>query len=310
MSVNQIGDDGNTHPKEPLFGAVEAGGTKFVCAIGSGPENIIDQASFATEGPEETLAKVVEYFGSRAESIGKITRLGIGCFGPVDLASTSPTWGYIISTPKPKWSNVSIAKPLSVALDVEVALETDVNAALMGEACLGAGQGFQDLAYVTVGTGIGGGIMCDGKLLHGSMHPELGHMFIARHPKDGQFSGACRFHGASCAEGLASGPAIKARWGQNAQTLPDTHEAWDMQAYYLAQLCNNILMMASPKRIILGGGVMQQEHLFPLVRKRLRTLLSRYVPMLDCDEAMENLLVPPALGQRAGILGAMLLARH
>lgn len=281
-----------------LYGAVEAGGTKFVCALGDGSGEIRAEARLPTTKPAETIGRAIEFFQAEAGRHGKIAALGIGSFGPVDLDPASPTWGFITSTPKEGWAGTELAGALGRALGVPIAFTTDVGAAAIGEGRRGAAQGLEDFAYVTVGTGIGGAAVSGGRLVRGLLHPEMGHLRPPRH-KDDAFAGVCRFHG-DCLEGLASGPALAARWGKPAEELPADHEAWEIEAHYLAHLAATLTLVLSPRRILFGGGVMAQPSLLPRVREQLTRLLGGYLdpPWLQ----------PPALGPRAGVLGALALA--
>jgi fructokinase len=277
------------------LGGIEAGGTKFVCAIGSGPDNL-ETCEFPTTTPEATIQRAVTFFKSGRP----VKAIGIGSFGPIDPNPKSPTFGYITSTPKLAWRNVDLAGAMRGALGVEIAFDTDVNAAAMGEFRWGAAQGLEDFLYLTVGTGIGGGGMSNGRLMHGRVHPEMGHIRVPHDFTRDPFPGCCPYHG-DCLEGLASAPAIEARWGQAAANLPTGHPAWDLEAHYLALgLCNWICTL-SPQRVIAGGGVMRREELFPLVRAKLAALLGDYVDLPE--------IVPPQLGTRAGVLGAIALAQ-
>lgn len=282
-----------------LYGAVEAGGTKFVCAVGTGPDDLRDLESFPTTTPEETLGRVVDYFADR-----EVEALGVGSFGPVDLDAGSPTWGHVTTTPKPDWSGADVAGTLGRALGVPVAFDTDVNAAALAEHRWGAARDVDTFVYLTVGTGIGGGGFVGGRPLHGRTHPEMGHMLLPQDPTDA-FDGVCPYHGA-CWEGLASGPAIEARWGQRAETLPPDHPAWPLEARALARGLVNLVFALSPQRIVLGGGVIQQAHLFPLVREEVRLLVNGYVPLPD---RLDAFVVPPGLGGSAGVLGGLALAQ-
>jgi len=289
-----------------LVGAIEAGGTKFVCAIGSADGNIVQKVTIPTESPEKTLPAALAFFNQHRGDF-PIESLGLGCFGPVALDPTSTNWGHILTTPKQGWSGTAVAPFFQRALDIPVAFDTDVNCALLGEVAFGAGRGIKDLVYVTVGTGIGGGILANGKVVHGAMHSEFGHMLVGRELDDpSHFSGTCRFHGGNCLEGLASGPAIARRWGAPAQDLPEGHPAWTLQAKYLATLCANLSLVTAPERIIFGGGVMQQTHLFPLIPKYLASKLGDYMP----HACGKGFILPAALGQEAGIKGALLLAQR
>jgi fructokinase len=289
-----------------LFGAIEAGGTKFVCGLGTGPENL-ETASFPTSTPAATLEKVIEFF--RREAGAALDAVGIGVFGPVDLRAESATFGFITSTPKTGWQQCDLAGTLQRALDVPVGFDTDVNAAAAGEARWGAGRGIPDFLYLTVGTGIGGGAMVNGEVIHGVLHPEMGHIRIPHDLKADPFAGACPYHG-DCLEGLASGPAIQARWGVPAPQLPPDHPWWKLEARYLAFGLATWVCTLSPERILLGGGVMQQKALFPMVRADLLALLNNYIRVPAILERIDSYVVPPQLGARAGVLGALVLAEH
>ena len=281
-----------------MFGAIEAGGTKFVCAAGDGPDDLVS-TQIQTTTPEETVGAATAFF---QPFTGKLRALGIASFGPVDLDPASATWGHITSTPKAGWRNCDLAGPLGRALGVPVGFDTDVNGAALGEARWGAGQGLSDFLYLTVGTGIGGGAMAGGRILHGFTHPEMGHIRIPHDPQD-PYAGNCPYHG-DCLEGLACGPAIRERWGLDAAQLPPWHAAWELEARYLALGIANWMFTLSPRRAILGGGVMQQAHLFPLIEKELQRILNGYIPIPP------GFLSPPLLGQRAGVLGALVLAEQ
>ena len=275
-------------------GGIEAGGSKFVCAVGSGPADL-DSVEIPTTTPEKTMGRVIEFFRQR----GRVEAVGIGSFGPIDPDPQSPTFGYITSTPKLPWRNFDLAGAIREALHVKVAFDTDVNAAALGEFRWGAAQGLHTFLYLTVGTGIGGGGMTNGRLLHGRRHPEMGHIRVPHDRDRDQFAGNCPYHG-DCLEGLAAAPAMEARWGQAPQALPMDHPAWELEAHYLALGIANLICVLSPQRIILGGGVMRREELYPLVRAKVATLLNGYIEAPD--------IVPPQLGARAGVLGAVALA--
>lgn len=289
-----------------MFGAIEAGGTKFVCAVGTGPENILSEIRFPTTTPDETLQKCMAFFQEQSK-IYTLGAIGIACFGPINLDQKSPTYGYITSTPKPGWQNTSMVKFFQNTLQIPVAFDTDVNAAALAESCWGAGQGFDPLLYLTIGTGIGGGGIVNGSPLHGLLHPEMGHISIPHDWQADPFPGNCPFHG-DCFEGLASGPAMKQRWGKPAETLPDNHPAWFLEANYIARALANLIYVVSPRRIILGGGVMQNLALFPLIHTEVQKALNQYIQSPAILENVETYIVPPALGNRAGILGALALA--
>lgn len=285
-----------------LLGSIEAGGTKFICAIGTEKGEILEKVSFMTKTPSETLKKVVEFFWNK-----KIEALGIGCFGPIDLDENSKTYGYITSTPKPNWSNYNILGELKKHFDIPISFDTDVNGAALGEIKWGNGIGLDSLIYLTVGTGIGGGVYSGGKLVHGMTHPETGHILVKREKND-NYKGKCPYHG-DCLEGMASGPAIEERWGVKAYKLEKNHEAWDLEAYYLAQGLINYILIMSPKKIILGGGVMKQKQLFPLIRKKVVEILNGYVFHKNILENIDEYIVPPKLGDNAGICGGLALAK-
>lgn len=284
------------------LGALEAGGTKMVCAIGNEHGEVFERASFPTRMPEETMADIIGFFKDR-----KIEALGISSFGPLNLDSQDPAYGSITTTPKPGWKDYPLRKVLMDALNVPVGIDTDVNGAALAEASIGAGKGLDSLVYYTIGTGVGGGAVVEGKLLHGLVHPEMGHMFLRPDPRDPAPHGFCPYHD-GCLEGMANGPAIEKRWGISAKDLDEDHVAWDIEAEYLAQMCVNTIVILSPKKIVLGGGVMHQMHLFPKIRKLTLEKLNSYVAHKAILEDMDNYIVPPALGDNAGAAGALLLA--
>lgn len=284
------------------LGALEAGGTKMVCAIGDEQGNIFDRASFPTLKPEETMGGLIEYFQDKG-----IEALGIGSFGPLSLDRNAPDFGAITTTPKLAWRNYPLRKAFADALKVPVGIDTDVNAAALGEATYGAGKGLDSLVYYTIGTGVGGGALVDGSLVHGLVHPEMGHMLLRPDPRDPTPHGFCPYHD-GCLEGMANGPAIEKRWGISAKELPEDHLAWEIEAEYLAQMCVNTIVTLSPKKIVLGGGVMHQLHLFPKIRKRTLELLNGYVAHPAILEHIDDYIVPPGLGDNAGAVGSLLLA--
>jgi fructokinase len=293
-----------------LFGGIEAGGTKFVCIIASGSDGIRAEAKFPTTTPEETLGKVLGFFQNYCIETGhKLGSIGIACFGPIDINPASPTFGYITTTPKPGWAQTNIVGLISEAMNLPVAMDTDVNVAAIGEGVWGAGKGLDDFIYLTIGTGIGGGALVNGKPVHGMVHPEMGHMRIPHNLKKDPFPGMCSYHG-DCLEGLACGPAIKERWGQAAVSLPPDHAGWDIETDYLAFAIQNLVCIASPRRVILGGGVMQQAHLFPKIRMKVQQNLNGYVQAEEIIREIDQFIVPPGLGSRSGGLGAIALAKQ
>jgi fructokinase len=303
-----MGDTPDRTPGAPLLAGVEAGGTKFACAVGTGPDDLRAEARIPTTTPAETLARVAAFLRDAAREHGPVAALGVACFGPADVDPDSPAWGRITSTPKAGWRDTDVLGPLRAALPgLPAAFDTDVNGAALGEGRWGAAVGLRDFVYVTVGTGIGGGAVVDGRPVHGLLHPEMGHVPVARDPARDPFRGGCPFHG-DCLEGLASGPAMEARWGRPPRELHGHPEAWALEADYLAAGLASVVMVLSPRRVILGGGVMEATGLLDLVRPRLAARLNGYLrhPALRGD--LRDFLVAPALGARSGVLGAMAMA--
>jgi fructokinase len=290
--------------ESPMLGAVEAGGSKFVCALGDRGGSIHSVERFPTTTPQETLAQVRNFFKT---SGAPLSALGVACFGPVMLDKRSPNYGFIGATPKAGWSHVDVIGALTREFACPIGFDTDVNAAALAEQRWGAGRGTEHLVYVTVGTGIGGGVLVDGAPLHGLMHPEIGHIRPQRHALDVHFAGICPFHG-DCLEGLASGPAIVARSGSELRELDAANVQWQLQGDYLGQLCAQLALTVSPQRIIMGGGVMSQERLFPLVRARMLNWLVGYIDRSEIRSDSDRYVVPPGLGARAGVMGALALA--
>jgi fructokinase len=277
------------------YGGVETGGSKWECAIGTGPDDLRASATIPTTTPEETIEQVLDFF----EREGPVSAIGIGSFGPIDPNPKSPTWGYITSTPKPGWANTDVAQRIERRLSVPVAFDTDVNAAALGEHRWGAAQGLDTFCYITLGTGIGGGGMTGGKLLHGLAHPEVGHVRIPHDLERDPFEGVCPFHG-DCWEGLASARAIEARWGRPPDELDGDQPAWELEAHYVALGLVTVICVLSPERILLGGGVSRQPRLLPLVQREVGRLMNGY------QDAPTIML--PALAPRSGVLGAIALA--
>ena len=277
-------------------GGIEAGGTHWNCAVAAGEDaELARVATFPTTTPAETIGRAVEFFAAEPD----LEALGVGLFGPVDVRRDSRRWGTILTTPKPDWEDVDVIGALAAALKVPIALDTDVNAAAVGEWRHGAAQGLDTFVYVTVGTGIGGGVFANGCPVHGLLHPEVGHMMVPHDRVRDPFAGCCPFHG-DCLEGLASGTALRERWGRPAEELDDP-EAWDLEAGYLALGLANLVMVLSAERIVLGGGVGRAPGLIERVRERLQQTLAGYV---DAPP-----LVAPGLGPRSGVVGAIELAR-
>ncbi len=282
------------------IGALEAGGTKMVCAIGDESGGIKEQKSFPTIDPATTLPELLAYFKDK-----EIEALGIACFGPVDLDKDSSSYGYITTTPKRAWADTDIVGYFSRGLGVKVGFDTDVNGSLLGEVTYGQAKGLGDAVYYTIGTGVGAGVMSGGKLVHGAMHPEAGHMLLRVREDDPLPDGVCPFH-KGCLEGLAAGPAIEKRWGKKAAELGDDSRVWDLESYYLAQCMVTTTVMLSPKIIILGGGVMHQKQLFPLIREKTSELLNGYIKNSRIDD-MDHYIVPASLNDDQGIMGCLKL---
>ena len=285
-----------------LIGALEAGGTKMVLAVGDENGNIFDRVSIPTRTPSETMPEMIEYFKNK-----RIEALGIGCFGPICPDRESKRYGYITSTPKLAWRDFNIVGAFKEALNVPVGFDTDVNGSCLGEVTFGSAKGLKNVIYITIGTGIGAGIMSGGQLLHGNLHPEAGHIILKRHPKD-TYTGKCPYH-RDCFEGLAAGPAIEERWGISAKDLPAGHEGLEMEAWYIAEAVANYILILAPERIILGGGVMHREELFPMIRKYTLELLAGYLDTAELSN-MDSYIVSASLNDDQGIMGCLVLGRN
>ncbi len=292
-----------------LMGGIEAGGTKFVCAVGTGPDDLRDEIRFSTTTPAETIGQAIQFFQAQESRHGKLAAIGIAAFGPLDPEPASATYGYITTTPKPGWANANFVGAIQQAFAVPVGFDTDVNGAALGEWRWGAAQDVNTFIYLTIGTGVGGGAMVNGRLLHGLVHPEMGHISLVHDWAKDSYAGRCPYHG-DCLEGMAAGPAIGERWGVKGQELPPNHPAWELEADYLAQALRNFICTLSPQRIIMGGGVMEQPQLFPLVRQKTRDYLKGYVQHPAILEQIDSYIVPPGLGNRAGVLGAIALGQQ
>jgi len=289
---------------EKLYGGMEGGGTKFVCAVGSGPDEITEAVRIPTTMPGETLKLAIAFFQKY-----NLSAIGLAPFGPLDLNPTSPTYGSITATPKPGWTGTNVVAAFQCKFDIPLAFDLDVNAAAFGEySWIPENRKLESLVYFTIGTGIGAGVIVNGKITHGLTHPEAGHMRLPHDRKEDPFPGTCPFHG-DCFEGLASGPALARRWRKPAETLPDKHPAWEQEAVYIAFALANVILTLSPQRIVLGGGVMEHQPLFPSIRDKVRGLLNGYIASSVLEGTMEEYIIPPALGNRSGILGAMALAK-
>ena len=290
--------------EQTLYGGIEAGGTKFVCAVGSGPENIVDEIRFPTTTPAETVQRVCDFY---APYLSQLRGIGLGSFGPVDIDPDSPTYGFITTTPKPHWANTNILGMLRQQLHVPIAMDMDVAAAAMGEFKWGASKGLDPSLYLTIGTGIGGGLIVNGKPFRGIVSLEMGHIRIPRDLELDPFQGSCPYHG-DCFEGLASGPAIQARFGRRAEILADDDPYWNMETDYIACALANYIFAVAPKKIILGGGVMQKSFLFGKIREKVLELLNKYLNHSMLIDHIDEYIVPPLLGNRSGILGGIAMA--
>ena len=286
-----------------LFGGIEAGGTKFVCAIGDDNGRLMDRTEIPTLAPSETMAEVIRFFRGRG-----LAAMGIGSFGPIDVNEESDTYGNITTTPKPGWKDYPFVETIRKATNLPVGFNTDVNGAALAEATLGAAKGLDSCLYITVGTGIGAGAVVEGQLLKGLSHPEMGHILIRRHPDD-PYSGNCPYHG-DCLEGMASGPAIMDRWGKPAGQLAENQAVWELEAHYLAQALAQYILILSPKKIIIGGGVSKQKQIFPLIHREVAGILNGYVALPELEAGISDFIVRPQLGDEAGIIGALLLAKQ
>lgn len=289
-----------------LCGGIETGGTWTVCALAAGPEEIVAEEEFPTTSPEETLERIFAFF--EAPGRPRPAAIGIGAFGPVDLNPASPTWGHVTTCPKPGWQGAALGPGVRDRFRLPVAFDTDVNAAALGEHGWGAGRGCGTLAYLTVGTGVGVGLLHGDRPWHGLIHPEAGHLRVPRHADD-DFAGNCPRHG-DCWEGMASGSALAERWGSDPAALPDDHPAWAIEVEYLAQGIYAVICVASPERFVVSGGViLGRSGLLPRVRARVSELNAGYLGSPRLGEQIDHYLVAPELGDRAGVLGAVALAQ-
>ncbi|WP_157994596.1 ROK family protein [Peristeroidobacter agariperforans] len=292
-----------------LYGAIEGGGTKFVCALGASSQDVLDSVVLPTASAASTLAACVEFFSTAAQKFGPIAAFGFACFGPIDLRVHGPGYGQMLATPKAGWSGVDLLKPLRSRFAAPVSIDTDVSAAALAEWQLGAGRGLGSIAYVTVGTGIGGGVAPHDLRMRRLMHAEMGHIFVRRDARDQDFPGVCPFHG-DCLEGLASGRAIQARWRSQLDALPPHHEAWSIIGGYLGQLVATIALVLSVERVVFGGGVMANGLLLPHIRAAAAQTLKGYLEPLSQPGALDSYICGPQLGTQAGIAGAFLLAER
>ena len=291
-----------------MFGGLEAGGTKFVCVIGTGPDDILETARIEVAGPGETLEAALGFFQRAVASGSRLHALGIGSFGPVELRPAHPRYGSITTTPKPGWSGTDMVGPFAAALGIPVGFDTDVDAAALGEGRWGAARGLDSFVYLTLGTGVGGGAVVDGRVVHGLGHPEMGHVAVPRHPADG-FAGICPFHG-DCFEGMASGPAVAARFGRRAEHLAGAEQAAaaDLVGFYLAAGVRSIVYAVAPERVVVGGGLSTLPGVITAARVELRRQLNDYPGLPEHGD--EGFLVPAGLGGMAGPAGTLILAEQ
>lgn len=292
--------------QQRLFGAIEGGGTKFVCAVGTSPTTLLERAVVPTTDPATTLGECLRFLADATRTHGPLAALGIGCFGPLQLQPGAPGFGCLLDTPKQGWSGARVLQPLREKLGFPVVIDTDVGAAARGELALGSGRGLESLAYITVGTGIGGALAPPAGGRH-LMHAEMGHLLVRRDPRDSGFAGTCSFHG-DCVEGLASGPAIQARWGSALAALPAAHPGRSIIAGYLGQLATTIALLHAPEAIVFGGGVMSDGTLLPLVRAAVLHQLRGYLPPLREASQLDAFIRAPGLGPDSALAGAMLMA--
>lgn len=283
------------------IGALEGGGTKMVLAVCTETAEILERTSIPTTTPAETIPQMVDWFAKR-----DVEAVGIGFFGPIQLDRSAPDYGNVTRTPKLAWTNAPVVKPFQEALGVPIAFDTDVNAAALGEAAFGAARGTENSVYITIGTGIGMGVISNGEVVHGMMHPEGGHILIRRNPKD-PYKGRCPFHGDRCLEGMACGPAIEERWGKKAYDLTDNPDVWEIEADYIAQGIVDMIYILSPEKFVLGGGVMHQEQLMPLVRARVLELLNGY-PQTPQLADIDHYIVRPELNDNQALIGCVQMA--
>lgn len=284
------------------LGSIEAGGTKFVLGVGNERGEIFDSLTLPTRTPEETIPEVIAYFKNNP-----VDAIGLGSFGPVDVRKNSPTYGSIMNTPKLPWRNYPFLKTIQDALQVPIGFSTDVNAAALGEKTFGAAQGLNSCLYITIGTGIGAGAIVNDRFIEGLSHPEMGHIFVRRHPED-DFVGSCPYHG-DCLEGLAAGPAIEKRWGKKGVELSDRNEVWELEAYYIAQALAQYILILVPERIIIGGGVSKQRSIFPFIREKVKELLNDYISVPELEEGINQYIVPPQLEGNSGLIGGFVLGQ-
>jgi fructokinase len=291
-----------------LFGGIEAGGTKFICAVGTGPDEMLKHIQIHTTSPKETLEKVIIFF-KKYHQKKQLKAIGIGSFGPIDMDKKSASFGKIVSTPKSGWNNTDILGTVQSAFNIPVVLDTDVNASALGEHLWGAAQGLNDFIYLTIGTGIGGGGMVNGNLLHGRVHPEMGHIYIPHDLKRDPFRGICPFHG-DCFEGLASGTAMQKRWGKKPENLEENLEVWSLEAHYISLALSNYTYTFSPEKIIIGGGVTRHPRLIGIIHDNVIDYLNNYPYDSEFNKNIKEYIVLPALGNRSGVLGAIALAKQ
>jgi len=292
---------------EKYFGAVELGGTKTIALIAKDHKTILARKRFPTLSPGETIAQIKSFFLENPVTGSQLAAVGVGSFGPLDLNPDSDTFGFVTTTPKAGWQFYDLKSEIESGLQCAVSLDTDVNAAALGEYRFRDNPVLNNLAYITIGTGIGGGFIVNGNLIHGLLHPEFGHLYIPHDTQVDPFTGICPYH-QDCFEGLASGPALNARWGQLPELLPPDHTGWDLESEYISLALVNLVCTLSPEVIILGGGVMHQTQLYQKVRLKLQRRINKYIQSRSLDDHLDQYIIPPKLGENSGILGALSLA--
>ena len=288
-----------------LYGSLEAGGTKFICAVADEEFNTVEELQFPTTTPQETLKKTADFFAK----FKNLAAIGIGSFGPIDVDPKSKTYGYITTTPKPNWANVDVVGALKKRVDVPIYFTTDVNSSAYGEvyARNNRGENIETLVYYTIGTGIGAGVIQRGEFIGGTSHPEMGHVYVSKHPIDvaNNFDGVCPFH-KGCLEGLAAGPSLEARTGVRGEHIDITSDVWDIQASYIAQAAIQATLTFRPEKIVFGGGVMAQNHMVERVHRMFEELLNGYVP----TPPVKDFIVTPAVDNNgSATLGNFVLAK-
>lgn len=296
-------------PRDYFIG-IEGGGTKYKIVAASDPKNVLCQTTIPTTSPDETISRIGAFLVPLlSDKSHRMQAIGLGQFGPIQVNPAAEDYGTILNTPKAGWSGVNLITELRKITSLPIVLDTDVNAAAMGELYYGAARGLRNFVYITIGTGIGGAVVLNKKIVHGLLHPELGHMLIPHNIDNDPFTGVCHFH-KDCFEGLASGPALLARWKKPAETLAEDHRAWDLESTCIAQALVNLFLTLMPQRFILGGGIMQQKHLFSRISRKFCLLINHYIDVVKIIPEFDQYIRPPQLDHDAGVFGAIALAKH